>query len=132
VWPSSLIDVLPGYSRSDGFDCRLHDSDALALTDLSNGPRPWEVKDGLDLVTTDFRLCAVAGRPQGHRSVHGAARGDVFKVRCSPARESEYARFALFNVLVYLNKTFIHACRAMREEQPEKILQSMFKMMERC
>jgi uncharacterized protein YecE (DUF72 family) len=27
---------------------------ALALTDLSNMPRPWEMKDGLDLVTTDF------------------------------------------------------------------------------
>jgi uncharacterized protein YecE (DUF72 family) len=27
---------------------------ALALTDLSNMPRPWEVKDGLDLVTADF------------------------------------------------------------------------------
>jgi len=26
----------------------------LALTDLSNMPRPWEVKDGFDLVTTDF------------------------------------------------------------------------------
>jgi uncharacterized protein YecE (DUF72 family) len=27
---------------------------ALALTDLSNMPRPWEMKDGLDLVTADF------------------------------------------------------------------------------
>jgi Protein of unknown function DUF72 len=27
---------------------------ALALTDLTNMPRPWEVTDGLDLVTTDF------------------------------------------------------------------------------
>jgi len=27
---------------------------ALALTDLSRMPRPWEVKDGLDLVTADF------------------------------------------------------------------------------
>lgn len=27
---------------------------ALALTDLSNMPRPWELKDGLDLRTTDF------------------------------------------------------------------------------
>jgi uncharacterized protein YecE (DUF72 family) len=27
---------------------------ALALTDLSNMPRPWEMKNGLDLVTTDF------------------------------------------------------------------------------
>jgi hypothetical protein len=35
-------------------------------------------------------------------------------------------------VLVYLNKTFIQACRAMREDQPEEILQDMFKMMERC
>jgi uncharacterized protein YecE (DUF72 family) len=29
-------------------------NDALALTDLSNMPRPWEVKHGRDLVTTDF------------------------------------------------------------------------------
>jgi len=63
---------------------------------------------------------------------HGVVPGDVFKVRCNPARDSEYGRLALFNVLVYLNKTFIHACRAMQEEQPEKILQSMFKMMEQC
>jgi uncharacterized protein YecE (DUF72 family) len=27
---------------------------ALGLTDLSNMPRPWELKNGLDLVTTDF------------------------------------------------------------------------------
>jgi uncharacterized protein YecE (DUF72 family) len=27
---------------------------AVALTDLSGMPRPWEVKDGLDLATTDF------------------------------------------------------------------------------
>ena len=27
---------------------------ALALTDLSNMPRPWELKNGLDLATTDF------------------------------------------------------------------------------
>jgi hypothetical protein len=27
---------------------------ALALTHLSNMPRPWEVKNGLDLVATDF------------------------------------------------------------------------------
>ena len=65
-------------------------------------------------------------------SAHGIPPGDVFKVRCHPERESEYGRLALFNVLVYLNKTFIQACRGMREEQPEEILQETFKMMERC
>lgn len=63
---------------------------------------------------------------------HGVPPGEVFRVHRNPAKESEYGRLALFNVLVYLNKTFIHACRAMREGQPEKILQSMFKMMQRC
>jgi hypothetical protein len=61
---------------------------------------------------------------------HGIPPGDVFRVRCHPERDSEYGRLALFNVLVYLNKTFIQACRGMREEQPEEILQVIFKMME--
>lgn len=65
-------------------------------------------------------------------AAHGIAPGDVFRVRCYPDRESDYGRLALFNVLVYLDKTFIHACRAMREDQPEDILQDVFKMMERC
>ena len=56
----------------------------------------------------------------------------MFRVRCHPERESEHGRLALFNVLVCLNKTFIQACRGMREEQPEEILQEVFKMMELC
>jgi hypothetical protein len=63
---------------------------------------------------------------------HGVVPGDVFTVRCNPKRDSEYGRLALFNVLVYLNKTFIHACRAMREEQPDSILQDIFKLMKQC
>ena len=63
---------------------------------------------------------------------HGITPGDVFKVRCDPEKEFGYGRLALFNVLVYLSKTFIHACRAMREDQPEEILQGIFALMERC
>jgi hypothetical protein len=63
---------------------------------------------------------------------HGITPGDVFSVRCNPERDSGYCRLALFNVLVYLNKTFIHACRAMREEQPDSILQDLFTLMKRC
>lgn len=63
---------------------------------------------------------------------HGVIPGDVFKVHCCPERESEYGRLSLFNVLIYLNKTFIHACRAMQEEQPEEILQCIFDLTQRC
>jgi hypothetical protein len=35
---------------------------------------------------------------------------------------------ALFNALVFLSKTFVRACRAMNEEQPES-LQGIFKML---
>jgi len=57
---------------------------------------------------------------------HGVVPGEVFRVRSHPERDSEYGGLALFNVLVYLNKTFIQECRAMREDQPEKILPSLF------
>lgn len=63
---------------------------------------------------------------------HGIAPGDVFRVRCAPERDSDYGRLALFNVLVYVNKTFIHACRAMREDQPDEILQDIFRLMKQC
>ena len=63
---------------------------------------------------------------------HAVEPGNVFLVRSRIEHESVYGRLSLFNVLVYLTKTFIQACRAMREEQPDKILQDMFKMMERC
>jgi hypothetical protein len=63
---------------------------------------------------------------------HGVVTGDVFRVRSHPERDCEYGRLALFNVLVYLNKTFVHACRGMGEDQPEEILQEIFKLMKRC
>jgi uncharacterized protein YecE (DUF72 family) len=42
---------------------------ALALTDLSNMPRPWEVKNGLDLVTTDFVYVRWLGDRKGIEEV---------------------------------------------------------------
>ena len=41
---------------------------ALALIDQSWMPRPWEVEEKIDLATTDWNLCALARRPQRHRS----------------------------------------------------------------
>jgi hypothetical protein len=43
--------------------------------------------------------------------------------------EKHYARWALFNTVSLLVKITIQACRGMREEQPEAILQDMFKLM---
>jgi hypothetical protein len=60
---------------------------------------------------------------------HAADPGDTFRIRSKISEEKDYARLSLFNVLVYLNKTFIQACRTMHEKQPDRILQDMFKMM---
>lgn len=60
---------------------------------------------------------------------HVPDRGDVFRVRPRIGEETDLERLALFNVLSYLTKAFIQGCRAMREDQPEAILQEMFAMM---
>jgi uncharacterized protein YecE (DUF72 family) len=44
---------------------------ALALTDLSNMLRPWEVKNGLDLVTTDFVYVRWLGDRKGIEELTG-------------------------------------------------------------
>jgi hypothetical protein len=62
---------------------------------------------------------------------HGSTRGDVFRVRPNMGVEKEYARLALSNVVTFLTKTVIQACRGMREDQPEAILQDMFKMIDK-
>jgi hypothetical protein len=49
---------------------------------------------------------------------HTAARGEVFKVRPQMELEKSLGRRAIFNMLVFLCKMFICACRAMNEEQP--------------
>jgi Family of unknown function (DUF5677) len=53
--------------------------------------------------------------------------GAVFRVRAKKKAEQRYGRRALFNAVVFLSKTFICACRAMREEQPES-LQTLFNL----
>lgn len=69
-----------------------------------------------------------------HVTVH-ALKGHVtsprerFRVRSKNSDEKDYGRLALFNTVTYLTKIFIQACRAMREEQPEEILQDMLKIM---
>lgn len=60
---------------------------------------------------------------------HTVERGEVFRVRSRISKEKDFGRLALFNTVALLTKIFIQACRGMREEQPEAILQDMFKMM---
>jgi hypothetical protein len=60
---------------------------------------------------------------------HGTEPGSYFRVRSNVSCEKDLARLALFNTVSFLTKIFIQACRGMREEQPEAILQDMFKMM---
>jgi Family of unknown function (DUF5677) len=59
---------------------------------------------------------------------HAARKGDAFSVRGDSSKEERLGQIALFNVLGYLAKISIQACRGIREEQPEQILQDMFAM----
>lgn len=60
---------------------------------------------------------------------HAVEPGEVFRVRSKISREKDLARLALFNIVTFLTKITIQACRGMREEQPDTILQGVFKMM---
>jgi hypothetical protein len=81
--------------------------------------------DALYFWTSHFVHVTVKGL-EGHAVVPG----NVFNVRSGPWDEEGYAHMALFNTVSFLSKTFIQACRAMREDQPEKILNDLFKMMQ--
>ncbi|MGC2528807.1 MAG: DUF5677 domain-containing protein [Candidatus Acidiferrum sp.] len=60
---------------------------------------------------------------------HASRPGEVFKVRARQHAEDGRGKDALFNVLVFLSKIFICGSRIMREDQPEKILLDMQKLM---
>jgi Family of unknown function (DUF5677) len=60
---------------------------------------------------------------------HTVEQERTFRVRAHISEEKDLGRLALFNTVSYLAKIFIQACRGMREEQPEAILRTMFKMM---
>jgi hypothetical protein len=57
---------------------------------------------------------------------HACEPGDVFKVRSRIWVDKGRGADALFNVLVFLDKIFIRACRAMNEQQPAA-LQDIFR-----
>lgn len=58
---------------------------------------------------------------------HASEPGEVFRVRGRSELDRERGDDALFNTLIFLNKSFIRACRAMNEEQPE-ILEDIHKL----
>jgi hypothetical protein len=56
---------------------------------------------------------------------HLSAAGEVFRIRARNELIQERAADALFCVLAYLSKIFIHAFRAIRQEPPEHVLQEI-------
>lgn len=62
---------------------------------------------------------------------HAGKRGEAFTVRAQMGIERRLARLSVFNILVFLCKTFIHAFRAMNEDQPPALLR-LHKMIAKC
>lgn len=58
---------------------------------------------------------------------HAAEPGEVFRVHARSWIDKGRAENALFNVVVFLDKLFIRACRGMNEEQPD-VLQDLYKL----
>jgi hypothetical protein len=48
--------------------------------------------------------------------------GDIFRGRARPEVDKGRVVDALFNVAVFLHKTLLYACRAIKETPPEEIL----------
>lgn len=59
---------------------------------------------------------------------HGVDAGETFRVRANVSREFDWGGQALFNVLVYVSKSFVSAFRGLRDEQPEALLQEVHAM----
>lgn len=62
---------------------------------------------------------------------HAGTREEAFKVRAQMHVEERLARLSIFNILVFVCKTFIHACRAMHFDQPPSLMR-VHKMIAKC
>jgi hypothetical protein len=60
---------------------------------------------------------------------HLSAAGEAFRIRAQNHLIQGRADDALFSVLAYLSKTFIHAFRAIRQEPPEHLLDEIGEML---
>lgn len=59
---------------------------------------------------------------------HGLDAGEHFRVRANMSNESHWGGLALFNVLVYVSKSFVSGFRGLRDDQPEELLQEVHAM----
>lgn len=75
---------------------------------------------------TSYYAHATVSSLEGHLS----EAGEVFRVHARAGVERSCGPDALFNALAYLSKSFVRAFRAMRQEQPDDILDEMRKLME--
>jgi len=98
------------------------EEDTLEVDELGQPEKSEFDYDALYFWTSHFVHVTVDGI-EGH----ACEPGELFKVRGSNWRDKERGNDALFNTLVFLDKIFIRACRAMNEEQPEA-LQDVYKM----
>jgi hypothetical protein len=62
---------------------------------------------------------------------HACTPGTIFRIGTRKRVEQVFGPRALFNVLVFLSKIVICGCRVMHEDQPEKILRDVQKMMKK-
>ena len=61
---------------------------------------------------------------------HLSPQGEPFRVRGGPTTNSRSLRYTLFNVLVFLRKILVSACRGIREDSPPaEILDDMLELM---
>lgn len=58
--------------------------------------------------------------------------GETFRVRAKLELEKGRGVEALFNIAVFVSRTFIYACRAMNEEQPDEILRETMDFATSC
>jgi Family of unknown function (DUF5677) len=78
--------------------------------------------DALYFWTSHFVHATVVGV-----EAHASPPGEVFKVRARSFTDVERAKDSLFNITVFLCKTFVVALRAMNEDQPD-VLQRLHKL----
>src|ERR1700735_1200678 len=79
--------------------------------------------DSMYFLTSHFVHVTIIALP-GHASEVGR----VFRVRANKPAERKYGQLALSNILSYVTKISVSACRSMNEDQP-KALQEMFELL---
>jgi hypothetical protein len=99
------------------------------MTELDDEGKPLRVDFDYDAIyfwTSHFVHATVIAL-----EAHGAEHREIFRVWSRRKEDEKFRGKALFNVLVFLSKAFVCACRVMCEEQPA-VLEEMGTIMSSC